>query len=100
MSLSKEAHKLQLNILREYEISDGAGLAILKTALESFDRMNEAREIISKEGLQVCDRFGQLKAHPLLVIERDSRSQFLAALKQLNLDLEPLRDAPGRPGGR
>ena len=48
---------------------------------------------------QQPDRFGQVKSHPLLSVERDSRAQYLAALKALNLDLEPLRDKPGRPGG-
>jgi hypothetical protein len=36
----------------------------------------------------------------LLPVERDSRAQWLAALKALNLDLEPLHDKPGRPGGK
>jgi glutathione S-transferase len=47
----------------------------------------------------MADRFGQPKPHPLLATERDARAQFLAALKALNLDLEPLRDRVGRPGG-
>jgi hypothetical protein len=46
------------------------------------------------------DRFGAPKPHPLLPIERDSRAAFLAGMKALQLDLEPLRDHPGRPGGR
>ena len=41
----------------------------------------------------------QPRAHPLLAVERDSRAQMLAAMKALNLDLEPPRDGPGRPGG-
>jgi hypothetical protein len=46
------------------------------------------------------DRFGAPKPHPLLPIERDSRQAFLAGMKALNLDLEPLRDRPGRPSER
>ena len=45
------------------------------------------------------DRYGQLKAHPAVNIERDARAAMLAALKAMNLDVEPLRDRPGRPGG-
>lgn len=46
------------------------------------------------------DRFGQIKAHPLLPVERDARAAFLAGLRSLNLDFEPLHDGPGRPAGR
>lgn len=84
----------------EYEILDEAGLLILQTAFESFDTMRRAQEIIAREGMQLPDRFAQMKAHPLLTVERDARAQLLGALKQLNLDIEPLRDGPGRPGGR
>ncbi len=97
--LSKKARELWREILREYEIDDPAGLAILKTAMEAWDRAREAREAIDREGPTYTDRFGCPKQHPLLTVERDSRSQFLQALKQLNLDLEPLRDR-GRPPGR
>lgn len=85
--------------MAEYQIDDQAGLLLLQTALEAFDRMKAAQERINADGEAVTDRFGQIKPHPLLPAERDARAQMLAALKQLNLDLEPLRDRPGRPGG-
>jgi P27 family predicted phage terminase small subunit len=98
--LSREAKKLWTAILEEYDISDAAGLHILRVALEAYDRAQAARKTIDKEGMTMHDKFNQLKPHPLLPIERDSRAAFLAGLKALNLDLEPLRDKPGRPGGR
>jgi phage terminase small subunit len=98
--LSKEAKKICRDLLAEYGIDDVAGLRILRVALESFDRAQAAREAIDKKGMTVTDKFNQVKPHPLLPIERDSRAAFLAGLKALNLDLEPLRDKPGRPGGR
>ncbi len=100
MKLSAEATKLKSSIIKEYDIDDSAGLRILQTACEAFDRMREAQKNIQRDGMTVMDRWGQIKAHPLCSVERDSRAQFLSALKQLNLDLEPLRDGPGRPGGR
>jgi hypothetical protein len=87
-------------ILKEYSIDDAAGLRILRVALEAFDRAQAARAAIDKEGMTVMDKFGQIKPHPLLPIERDSRAAFLAGLKALNLDLEPLQTRPGRPSGR
>jgi P27 family predicted phage terminase small subunit len=98
--LSKEAKHLWDRLLSEYDIVDEAGVLILQTAMEAFDRMREAQSIIKAEGMQVEDRFHQKKAHPLTTVERDSRSAMMAALKALNLDLEPLNDKPGRPGGR
>lgn len=99
-SLSKEAATWWTKFTTEYEISDEAGLLLLQTGLEALDRLREAQKAIKKDGAQVADRFGQMKAHPLLPTERDSRAAMLAALKSLNLDLEPLRDGPGRPGGK
>lgn len=98
--LSKEGQSLWDKLLNEYSIEDEAGLLILQTAIEAFDRMREAQSIIKTEGLTVLDRFDQKKAHPLTTVERDSRSAMMQALKSLNLDLEPLQDRPGRPSGR
>jgi P27 family predicted phage terminase small subunit len=97
-TLSREAKNLWRGIQEEYSIEDAGGLAILQAGLEAFDTMRRCQKIIGREGMQLPDRFGQMKAHPLLTVERDSRAQMLGALKQLNLDLEPLRNGPGRPG--
>jgi P27 family predicted phage terminase small subunit len=98
--LSKEGQTLWNKLLNEYSIEDEAGLLILQTAMEAFDRMREAQAIIKVEGLLLPDRFAQMKAHPLTITERDSRSAMMQALKSLNLDLEPLQERAGRPEGR
>ena len=98
--LSRGAQEGWQKLTTEYSIDDEAGKLLLQTALEAFDRMKKAAERIDKDGDAVEDRFGQVKPHPLLNAERDARSQMLAALKQLNLDIEPLNDKPGRPPGR
>ena len=86
-------------IISEYEIEDAAGLLLLETALQAFDRMHDARALIAKHGAVTLDRFEQLRPNPATTIERDSRAAMCAALKALNLDLEPLRDGVGRPTG-
>lgn len=98
--LSKESKKLKKAILSEYAITDEAGIAILETAIEAYDLAHEAQAEIDKQGLTVEGDRGQIKAHPLLSVVRFSRAQFLSGLKALNLDIEPLRDGPGRPGGK
>ncbi|OPY76218.1 MAG: hypothetical protein A4E63_00189 [Syntrophorhabdus sp. PtaU1.Bin050] len=90
--LSIDARKIWREIIDEYEIDDPAGLKILRVALEAYDRAQAARETIDRDGMAILDKFGQVKPHPLLAAERDNRAAFLAGLKALNLDLEPLRD--------
>lgn len=97
--LTDEGRQWWRRIVKEYGIDDDAGLLLLQTGLEAFCRMRECQAVISTDGAVIKDRFDQPKPHPLLSVERDSRAQMLAALKQLNLDLEPLRDGPGRPAG-
>jgi len=98
--LSAEARKWWESIRQEYDVEDAGGLLILQSAVEAFDRMRQAQRRLKKEGLTATDRFGQRKAHPATVIERDSRGAMLSALKQLNLDLEPIEPRAGRPNGR
>ena len=95
-TLSTEAQALQKRICSEYAINDCAGQHLLQTALEAFDRMRQAQALIDEHGLCILDRFGTLKPNPAAVIERDSRAAMLGAIKQLNLDIQPLA-AVGRP---
>ncbi len=98
-TLSSEAARWWRELVDEYSVDDVAGRLLLMTALEAFGRMRQAQKALAKDGLVLKDRFGQIKPHPLNTVERDSRAQMLAALKALNLDIEPSRDGPGRPPG-
>ena len=98
-TLSAEARIWWARLLDEYGIDDPAGLLLLQILFEAFDRMRGAQRRIKKDGSIIKDRFDQLRAHPAITTERDSRAQMLMAMKNLNLDIEPLRDGPGRPGG-
>ncbi len=97
--LKKDGKALFETIAREYNLDDAAGVALLTTAAECLDRMREAQAEIKKHGVLSEDRYGNLKQNPACGLEKDARNGFLAAIKSLNLDLEPLRDGPGRPGG-
>jgi len=98
--LESSGRELWLKVADEYAVDDAAGLALLTTAAECLDRMRAAQRSISEHGEVVTDRYNQVKVNPACALEKDARNGFLAALKQMNLDLEPLRDGPGRPGGR
>ena len=97
-ALSAEARRWWTQLVAEYGINDPGGRLLLSTALEAFDRLRQAQKLIKKDGPVVFDRFQQPKPHPLLTVERDARAQMMSALRGLNLDIEPLRDGPGRPG--
>lgn len=98
--LGEAGAKLWDGLVTEFAIADAGGLALVQTAAECADRMAAAQEAIARDGTMILDRYGQPKQHPACVLERDSRNGLLAALRALNLDLEPLRDGPGRPSNR
>jgi phage terminase small subunit len=98
--LGKAGRQLFRDVVAEYSIDDVAGLALLGTAAECLDRIRAAQAAIERDGEVVQDRYGQVKVHPACNLEKDARNGFLMALKALNLDLEPLKSAPGRPMGR
>ena len=100
-ALSRSARAWYRKLTGEFDISDEAGRLLLLTAMHCLDRAEGARLQLDRDGTTVVDRWGQTKVHPLVNVERDARSGMLAALKALNLDIEPKRDRPGRPpGGR
>jgi P27 family predicted phage terminase small subunit len=95
--LTKIGRDLWKRIQAEYSISDAPGLALLEAACSAYARLREAQAILDREGLQITDRFGQLRPHPLIQAERDSRSQLIQSLKALNFDDEEIPQAVGRP---
>ena len=97
--LSDEARRRWTELQCEYAIVDAGGLRVLDMFAQALDRYLAARRQIDTDGATQLDRFGQVRAHPLLTVERDSRAAVLSALRQLGLDLEPVRDQAGRPAG-
>lgn len=85
--LSAESMRLWRSVLADYEL-ERRHEAVLCTALEALDRMRQAQALIAAEGMTVTDRYGTPKAHPAVVIDRDSRNAFLRAMRELGLDLE------------
>jgi len=70
---------------RDYRLDDAGAVALLTVACEARDRVAEARQIVARDGSFVKDRFGQVRAHPGLSIERDARAAMVSALRALNL---------------
>ena len=84
-----------------YEFESPDSVMTLECVMECFDRATAARQMVEKDGLALADRFGQLKAHPATVIERDAKMAMLRALRALGLDIIQPGTLPiGRPAGR
>lgn len=80
-------------------VLDPSQISVLAVSLQAFDRAEQARQLIDREGVTVKDRWQQTKAHPALNVERDSRAAYLAGLRQLGLDLVAPAGRIGRPPG-
>jgi hypothetical protein len=81
----------------EYSIDDPAGLELLRQAAEAADRIASVRKQIDEAGELLTVR-GVPRVNPLCAVERDQRAALVRCLRNLNLDLEPLK-ARGRPPG-
>lgn len=85
MHLRPKTRKWINRIQREYEL-EHRHVLLLIAAGEALDRCAEAREKLEAEGLTVKDRFNQLRAHPMIAVERDSRIAFARLLREVGLD--------------
>ncbi|MGI8556853.1 MAG: P27 family phage terminase small subunit [Solirubrobacteraceae bacterium] len=79
------------SVAGEYDL-EGHHLRLLTLAAEAYDRAQEAREAVARDGAYAADRFGALKAHPAIAVERDSRIAFARLVRELDLDGTPLPD--------
>ena len=73
------------SVLRDYDLEDHH-IRLLRLACESWDRGQQAREQIDRDGLTVRTADGGLKAHPAVAIERDTRLAFARLVRELDLD--------------
>ncbi len=92
--LSADARQMWREIVAEYDGWAVAELSILCSALEAFDRMKQAQKELRKK-LFMKDKYGRVRVHPCVAIERDSRQAYLRALRQLGIG--GVAGAVGRP---
>ena len=97
--LSEGAAKWWRAVNREYDLEDHH-VRLLTLAAEAWDRTQQAREVLDREGLIYTDRFNAPRARPEISIERDSRLAFARLLRELDLDVTPPPDAPRPPSLR
>lgn len=89
--LSAAMKRWYASVVGEYAL-EPHHLRLLELACESYDRCEQARRTISREGPTFVDRFGQPRAHPATKVEHDSALRFGRLLRELDLDAEPPPD--------
>ena len=88
-----------LSVLDEY-VLEPHHQRLLTLAATAWDRAEQARSILDKQGLTFIDRFDAPHARPEIAIERDSRTGFARLIRELDLDVEPPSDTRRAPGLR
>jgi hypothetical protein len=83
------------SVIADYELEEHH-LRLLTLAGEVWDRGQQAREVLDREGLTYLDRFSAPRARPEIAIERDSRIAFARLVRELALDVETPPE-PSRP---
>jgi len=63
-------------------------IRLLTLAAEAWDRGQQAREQILRDGPTTGTKDGGLRAHPAVRIENDCRLAFARLIRELDLDLE------------
>jgi len=70
---------------------------LLQSACEAWDRGQEARALIERDGLVVATANGGMKRHPAVAIEHECRIGFARLLRELALGVEPPAEAARPP---
>jgi phage terminase small subunit len=87
-------------VCRDFVLEDHH-VRLLTFACRAWDRAEQAREALAVDGLTVKDRYGCIKSHPLIAVERDCRTQFARMVRELDLDTEaPRSERVGPPALR
>ncbi len=96
--ISGRAKGLWRALVKEFAL-EAHQLELLRRACEASDRADEARELLAGDGLTTVDRYGQVKPHPAVNIERDARLAEARLIRELALEpAEPEAPRPPRTG--
>ena len=93
--LGEHGSSLWQSIQSEYKIDDAVGSEFLTQCCEASDQIAKLAERITEDG-EVIETENGPKVHPALKEQLAHRSFIVRTLRQLGLNLEPVR-AVGRP---
>jgi P27 family predicted phage terminase small subunit len=85
--LCAETRRWWSSVVEEYEL-EPHHVRLLTLAAETWDRIQQARRVIARDGLTAKTRDG-VKLHPAVRVEQDGKVIFARLLRELDLDVEP-----------
>jgi P27 family predicted phage terminase small subunit len=77
-----------VNVVSRWQLEEHH-IRLLTLAAESWDRCQQARETIAREGLMCPTKAGAPRLHPAARVEADARIAFTRLIRELDLDLSP-----------
>jgi len=83
--LSAAAKKWWRSVVADFELEEHH-LRLLQLACEAWDRADQARRILAREGVTYLDRFNRPKKHPAIAIEEGARAAFAKLIVALDLE--------------
>ena len=86
--LSAESRRIWREIEAEWDL-DAHSRTILTVALEAFDEMRLARDMVGKYGQVIKSQSGFARINPAVNALKIARGQFLNTWRMLNLGIEP-----------
>jgi len=95
--LSAESRRWMASIEAEFVLEDHHR-RLLQAAAEQWDRAQEARAQVAIDGAYTPNRFGEMKVHPGVAVQRDAQTLFARLVRELNLDSAPDDPRPPRIG--
>lgn len=94
--LSREAKRLWQRLFDESDI-DAAAEVLLDDLCRAWDRLQQARAILARDGLLITEKTGagieKRRQHPGVLIERDSAARMMRAWRLLGYDQAPPPEA-------
>ena len=91
--LSKDAKRIWKQICSTWDLAESPdALLILRTGLEAFDRLQQARAVLDTEGVTITNvtEKGEerIQKHPALEAEKSARGGLLQAFRMLGLEFD------------
>ena len=91
--LTKEAKRIWKQICSTWELKDSPdALLILRTGLEAFDRLQQARSVLDVDGVTIIHTTAageeKIMKHPALEAEKSARGGLLQAFRMLGLEFD------------
>jgi hypothetical protein len=86
--LSDGSRRLWSAFHRQYDLTSIPSRELLESALRSRDMAEQARAILSRDGLTFQAQDGKPRAHPAAAIHRDALAAFVTTLRMLGFPEE------------